>query len=231
MLRKILLRIANEIAYNTGEVTGVITLIVWFLYTRDRVLHDNSPAAFIIFFSIILYLPLFSAVFYILMLIPKLVCMTILLVVDKKNRYRYDRTKSNDEKFERFWKEQNQAYDDIEREQKEREEKERQNEQAWQNSYESWKKTYERYRSQQEESYQKAYNQSGSQYEHNTSGPQKDELRDALSFYGLSMPFTQDQLREKRRKLMKTAHPDEGGNTETAADINRYFDILKKYAN
>lgn len=27
------------------------------------------------------------------------------------------------------------------------------------------------------------------------------------------------------------AHPDEGGNTETAADINRYFDILKKYAN
>lgn len=84
MLRRILLRIANEIAYNTGEVTGVITLIVWFLYTRDRVLHDNSPAAFIIFFSIILYLPLFSAVFYILMLIPKLVCMTILLVVDKK---------------------------------------------------------------------------------------------------------------------------------------------------
>ena len=50
MLRRILLRIANEIAYNTGEVTGVITLIVWFLYTRDRVLHDNSPAAFIIFF-------------------------------------------------------------------------------------------------------------------------------------------------------------------------------------
>lgn len=231
MLRRILLRIANEIAYNTGEVTGVITLIVWFLYTRDRVLHDNSPAAFIIFFSIILYLPLFSAVFYILMLIPKLVCMTILLVVDKKNRYRYDRTKSNDEKFERFWKEQNQAYDDIEREQKEREEKERQNEQAWQNSYESWKRTYERYRSQQEEGYQKTYNQSGGQYEHNTSGPQKDELHDALSFYGLSMPFTQDQLREKRRKLMKTAHPDEGGNTETAADINRYFDILKKYAN
>lgn len=226
MLKRILLRIADEIAYNTGEVTGVITLIVWFLYTRDRVLHDKSPAAFIIFFSIILYLPLFSAVFYILMLIPKLVCMTILLVIDKKNRY--DRTKSNNEEFERCWKEQNQAYDDIERERKERE---NQNEQARQNSYESWKRTYERYRSQQEESYQKAYNQSGSQYEHNTSGPKKDELHDALSFYGLSIPFTKDQLREKRRKLMKTAHPDEGGNTETAADINRYFDILKKYAN
>lgn len=236
MLRRILLRIANEIAYNTGEVTGVITLIVWFLYTRDRVLHDNSPAAFIIFFSIILYLPLFSAVFYILMLIPKLVCMTILLVVDKKNRYRYDRTKSNDEKFERFWKEQNQAYDDIERERKERE---RQNEQAWQNSYESWKRTYERYHSQQEKNYQRTYNKNrqqdntdyGRQQNNGTAGYKKDELHDALSFYGLSIPFTQDQLREKRRKLMKTAHPDEGGNTEAAADINRYFDILKKYAN
>lgn len=116
-------------------------------------------------------------------------------------------------------------------EQKEREEKERQNEQAWQSSYESWKRTYERYRSQQEETYQKTYSQSGDQYEYNTYGPKKDELHDALSFYGLSIPFTQDQLREKRRKLMKTAHPDEGGNTEAAADINRYFDILKKYAN
>ena len=86
MLKKILLRIADEIAYNTGEITGVITLIVWFLYTRDSVLHDKSPAVFIIFFSIILYLPLFSVVCYILMLIPKLVCMTILLVIDKKNR-------------------------------------------------------------------------------------------------------------------------------------------------
>lgn len=236
MLKRILLRIANEIAYNTGEVTGVITLIVWFLYTRDRVLHDKSPAAFIIFFSIILYLPLFSAIFYILMLIPKLVCMTILLVIDKKNRYGHDSAKSNGKEFEGFWKEQNQAYDDIERERKERE---RQNEQAWQNSYESWKRTYERYHSQQEKNYQRTYNKNrqqdntdyGRQQNNGTAGYKKDELHDALSFYGLSIPFTQDQLREKRRKLMKAAHPDEGGNTEAAADINRYFDILKKYAN
>ena len=71
----------------------------------------------------------------------------------------------------------------------------------------------------------------GRQQNNGTAGYKKDELHDALSFYGLSIPFTQDQLREKRRKLMKTAHPDEGGNTEAAADINRYFDILKKYAN
>lgn len=227
MLKQILLRIAEAIAYNTKDIVSLITLIVWLLYTKNWISNDSSPAVLVIFFAVILYLPVFYAVFYILMLIPKFICFIILQIIYAKARYKNNK----DDEFEHFWKEQNQAYDDIEREQKEREEKERQNEQAWQNSYESWKRTYERYRSQQEEGYQKTYNQSGGQYEHNTSGPQKDELHDALLFYGLSMPFTQDQLREKRRKLMKTAHPDEGGNTETAADINRYFDILKKYAN
>lgn len=227
MLKQIFLRIAEVIAYNTKDVVSLITLIVWLLYTKNWISNDRSPTVLVIFFAVILYLPVFYAVFYILMLIPKFICFIILQIIYAKARYKNNK----DDEFEHFWKEQNQAYDDIEREQKEREEKERQNEQAWQSSYESWKRTYERYRSQQKETYQKTYSQSGDQYEYNTSGPKKDELHDALSFYGLSIPFTQDQLREKRRKLMKTAHPDEGGNTETAADINRYFDILKKYAN
>ena len=227
MLKQIFLRIAEVIAYNTKDVVSLITLIVWLLYTKHWISNDRSPTVLVIFFAVILYLPVFYAVFYILMLIPKFICFIILQIIYAKARYKNNK----DDEFEHFWKEQNQAYDDIEREQKEREEKERQNEQAWQSSYESWKRTYERYRSQQEETYQKTYSQSGDQYEHNASGPKKDELHDALLFYGLSIPFTQDQLREKRRKLMKTAHPDEGGNTEAAADINRYFDILKKYAN
>lgn len=227
MLKQIFLRIAEVIAYNTKDIVSLITLIVWLLYTKNWISNDRSPAVLVIFFAIILYLPVFYAVFYILMLIPKFICFIILQIIYAKARYKNNK----DDEFEHFWKEQNQAYDDIEREQKEREEKERQNEQAWQSSYESWKRTYERYRSQQEETYQKTYSQSGDQYEYNTSGPKKDELHDALSFYGLSIPFTQDQLREKRRKLIKTAHPDEGGDTEAAADINRYFDILKKYAN
>lgn len=227
MLKQIFLRIAEVIAYNTKDVVSLITLIVWLLYTKNWISNDRSPTVLVIFFAVILYLPVFYAVFYILMLIPKFICLIILQIIYAKARYKNNK----DDEFEHFWKEQNQAYDDIEREQKERDEKERQNEQAWQSSYESWKRTYERYRSQQEETYQKTYSQSGDQYEYNTYGPKKDELHDALSFYGLSIPFTQDQLREKRRKLMKTAHPDEGGNTEAAADINRYFDILKKYAN
>lgn len=55
----------------------------------------------------------------------------------------------------------------------------------------------------------------------------KMRLHDALSFYGLSIPFTQDQLREKRRKLMKTAHPDEGGNTEAQQILTDILIFLK----
>lgn len=228
MLKKTLFNIIALIAYRTNEVVMAITLIVWILYTKNWLAHDSSPALFVIFFAVILYLPVFFVVFYLLMLIPKFVCFIILQIIYAKARYK--KNNNDDDEFERFWNEQEKVYDDIEREQREREEKERQSEQAWQNSYESWKRTYERYRSQQEQNYQKTYNQSDRQHEYNASSFQKHEFNDALLFYGLSMPFTQDQLKEKRRKLMKTAHPDEGGNTETAADINRFFDILKKYA-
>ena len=53
----------------------------------------------------------------------------------------------------------------------------------------------------------------------------------ALKFYGLKVPFTEKELKEKRRKMMKTAHPDAGGSTNEAETINQYYDILKKYAN
>ena len=121
MLKRIGLKLAEEVANHTGNVVALITFIVWFLYTRDRVLQDKSPAAVIIIVSFLLYLPLFYAVFYILMLIPKFVCMTILLIIDKKNRYKYGHTESNDKEFERFWREEDEAYEDMNREQKERE--------------------------------------------------------------------------------------------------------------
>ena len=143
MLKQIFLRIAEVIAYNTKDVVSLITLIVWLLYTKNWISNDRSPTVLVIFFAVILYLPVFYAVFYILMLIPKFICFIILQIIYAKARYKNNK----DDEFEHFWKEQNQAYDDIEREQKEREEKERQNEQAWQSSYESWKRTYERYRS------------------------------------------------------------------------------------
>lgn len=52
----------------------------------------------------------------------------------------------------------------------------------------------------------------------------------ALKYFGLKTPFTAEQLKAKRRKFMKTAHPDVGGSAEDAKKINRYYDVLKRYA-
>lgn len=57
--------------------------------------------------------------------------------------------------------------------------------------------------------------------------PQNKELDEALQFYGLSVPFTEQQLRERRRQLMKRLHPDAGGSHEDAEIVNRYFEVLK----
>lgn len=52
----------------------------------------------------------------------------------------------------------------------------------------------------------------------------------ALKYFGLQVPFTQEQLKAKRRSFMKTAHPDAGGSAEDAKKVNFYYDVLKRYA-
>ena len=54
-----------------------------------------------------------------------------------------------------------------------------------------------------------------------------NDIDKALRYYNLNIPFSQDELKNKRRLLMKSAHPDSGGSTEEAEKINRYYDILK----
>lgn len=53
------------------------------------------------------------------------------------------------------------------------------------------------------------------------------EIDKALHYCYLNIPFSQEELRNKRRLLMKSAHPDSGGSTEEAEKINRYYDTLK----
>lgn len=61
----------------------------------------------------------------------------------------------------------------------------------------------------------------------------EEELRDALSLYMMAIPFTLDELRSKRRKLLKAFHPDndEGNGGSETIRINNAFDLLQKYTN
>ena len=55
-----------------------------------------------------------------------------------------------------------------------------------------------------------------------------NDVDKALYYYHLNIPFSQEELRNKRRILMKSAHLDSGGNIEEAEKINHYYDVLKK---
>lgn len=55
-----------------------------------------------------------------------------------------------------------------------------------------------------------------------------NDIDKALYYYHLNIPFSQEELRNKRRILMKSAHPDSGGSIEEAEKINHYYDVLKK---
>ena len=108
---------------------------------------------------------------------------------------------------------------------------------SYNRAYEEFKRQYNQYY------YQKNNTNSGGNSQNNNSGNSYNNYRSsgstahvsdyekALKFYGLKVPFTEKELKEKRRKMMKTAHPDAGGSTNEAETINQYYDILKKYAN
>ena len=52
----------------------------------------------------------------------------------------------------------------------------------------------------------------------------------ALRMFGVRTPFTADQLHRRWRELMKSNHPDAGGSTAKAAQINENYQMLLKYA-
>jgi hypothetical protein len=71
---------------------------------------------------------------------------------------------------------------------------------------------------------------SGTSGNRQTPPKQKSPLDDAMSLYGLKIPFTQVELNKARGKLMKIHHPDVGGSEEMAKKINAAYEILSHYA-
>lgn len=64
------------------------------------------------------------------------------------------------------------------------------------------------------------------------SGPSSDsDISSDLLLFGLSFPFSREELQKKYRDAMKRAHPDSGGNEEMAKEINGAKDRLERYAN
>lgn len=225
IFRKTLIWVMNTIAYNTKDTATVFMLLLAIWWGNELVNTDRVPIILAVLAIIFFYGPIFYLVISVLLIIPKLVCLIILKLMEEKgnnwNRY-YQRNYSQQQREDQY------------RQQYDKSEDSSSYSYSSQDTKDSWKKAWE----QAERKYQQQNTGSGNQnnqQNHNQSGPNQqrkhDELQEALDFYNLTIPFTETVLREKRKKLIKEAHPDEGGSNERAADINRYFDVLKKFAN
>ena len=79
---------------------------------------------------------------------------------------------------------------------------------------------------------QQRQEQQRQQYEYNR---QSDEVHDAMILFMLSEPFTMDEVKKQRNKLLKTYHSDNNINDDTnkseeyTVRINTAYEVLEKY--
>ena len=91
------------------------------------------------------------------------------------------------------------------------------------------------YSDEEEQEYQRAYDDadewSDNRYTSDAdSSFRSSEYARAEALFGMTGSYTVEQLRHRRRDLMKKCHPDEGGSNHMAQEINAAYDILEKYA-
>jgi len=87
--------------------------------------------------------------------------------------------------------------------------------------------------SQQDESSDKSsdgsHNSSGGSGSY-TSPHQESDFDKALRVFGLKLPFSSADLKKRRNELIKKNHPDYGGTNEKMIEINKAYELLKRYA-
>lgn len=83
-----------------------------------------------------------------------------------------------------------------------------------------------------QKTYSEGNNTNHQQTDHGSSTKSAYQIKyeNALRMFGVRTPFTADQLHRRWRELMKSNHPDAGGSTVKAAQINENYQMLLKYA-
>lgn len=244
-------------AYRTYDVARVISAILCLMAAHQQITAGKAT----FFLVVVLYLftyPIISAIIYLLLLIPKYISKFILMFMkggsetgfDGFNDYSdygygnsdgyydyngysgYDRNDYGNQNYSNHQYQNNYSQNTGNNHQNSNSSDDNYN-----RAYEEFKRQYNQYYYQKNNANSGNSNQNsnrGNSYNNSQSSGSAAHVSDyekALKFYGLKVPFTEKELKGKRRKMMKTAHPDAGGSTNEAETINQYYDILKKYAN
>lgn len=59
---------------------------------------------------------------------------------------------------------------------------------------------------------------------------QESDFDKALRVFGVKLPFSSADLKKRRNELVRKNHPDHGGTNEKMIEINKAYDLLKRYA-
>ena len=236
-------------AYRTYDVARVISAVLCLMAAHQQITAGKAT----FFLVVVLYLftyPIISAIIYLLLLIPKYISKLILMFMKGGSEAGFDGFDGYGSSDGYYDYNSYSGYDDYNSYGRHDYGNQNYNQNAgsnYQNSnssndsynraYEEFKRQYNQYYYQKNNANSGNSNQNanrGNSYNNSQSSGSTAHVSDyekALKFYGLKVPFTEKELKEKRRKMMKTAHPDAGGSTNEAETINQYYDILKKYAN
>lgn len=172
--------------------------------------EKTTPVILLVLIQVIFIYPILCLVFSALSFIPLSICEIFLTFVEEH------RNRQEQQQYQQY---RDNTYDNTNHDY--------QQSQRQQQSYYQQNQHQQRHDSQHNSS---NYDNTYRNYKQSQNTSQRDDLSIALAFYGLAIPFSEQQLRDRRRKLMKEVHPDAGGSTEDAEKVNSYFDILKKYA-
>lgn len=197
-------------------IAKAVAALICIFSLKDWIVNEKtSPVILLVLIQVVFIYPILCLIFSILSFIPLTICGIFLTFVDEH------RARKEQQQYQQF---RNKDYYHTNHDYKQS-----------QDQKQSYYQYNQYHQSQQNRSYGSQHNSSNynntyRNYEQSQNTSQRDDLSIALAFYGLTIPFSEQQLRDRRRKLMKKAHPDAGGSTENAEKVNVYFDILKKYA-
>lgn len=223
--KELIQKIASAIVDNAIDYARILTFFSCVLVAIDWISSDDSPAIFLIMLIAIFIYPILFLVFSALMMMLKAVSWLFLAFSGYKYRYAddWDDEDSDGDPYWEYTNKQNRSH-------------------TYSNHYSNRGPHQEYYNDRSNNGYNEHTYDSKNNYSNRNNQNNKNnshtyhnnyrnrsDLNVALDYYGLTIPFSEKTLKDKRKELIKRAHPDAGGSEEDAKKINVYYDILKHY--
>lgn len=184
-------------------ITQAAAFILAAMSAYNLMSEPGTSALLILLSHLFVVYPILNAVFRILSLIPQWICKAIIAFLDSR------RGKAGRDQEYNGWQGNSRSG------------------QAYSRAEDGYRRAKNGTGRESSKEYSSGYTGSTGRTKDNEGN---DELSEALRYFHLTMPYTENETRQRWKVLIKEAHPDAGGSEEDAKKINTYYELLKKYA-